>query len=108
MSTVPNEYIAYFPELSPTALQQFVSNRPQAEVIQAIRLFLVHYKQYPCLSNCPRPQLSSLYHVTSILNYLKDQFGCDTKNDITVRKYHVRSKQFYVRYVYNQKNNSFK
>jgi len=91
---------AYFPELSPRALQQFVGSRGQTDKIPAIRLFLAHYKEYPCSMSCPRTESNALFHIPSILNYLKDQFGHDITNDIILRKYHTRSKQFFISYVF--------
>lgn len=99
MSTNSKEYLAHFPELSHTALQKFVTDRRLREKIQANKFFLIHYKQSPCLCKCPKVQLNSLFHIKSILNYLKEQYQHNIANDIIQRKYHQRSKQFYVSYV---------
>jgi hypothetical protein len=104
MSIVPNKYVAYLPELSPTALQRFLSHNRLIDKVPAIRLFLARYRIYPCLLSCPKAESNALFHISSILNYLKDQFGHEIINDLIARKYHMRAKQFYVKYVFKQRN----
>jgi hypothetical protein len=102
--TVSNKYVAYFPEFSSIALQQFVSTRATTTNVPAIQLFLARYKAFPCLSLCPRTESNALFHVPSILNYLQTHFGHDITNDIISRKYHKRAKQFFVRYVFKKQD----
>lgn len=103
MSTVSNKYVAYFPDFSSTALQEFVgTTRAQVNKIPVIRLFLAHYKAFPCLSTCPRVESNFWFHVPSILNYLKTQFKHNITNDIILRKYHKRAKEFFVKYVFKK------
>jgi len=104
ISVVSNKYIAYFPEFSPTALQQLHTVKNRSDQIPAIRLFLARYKAFPCLLSCPKVELNALFHIPSILNYLKDRYGYDITNDIILRKYHKRSRQFIVKYVFQKKN----
>lgn len=97
MSSVSNKYIAYFPELSPNAIQHVTMARmgKMPEKIPANRLFLAHYKAFPCLLKCPKAETNSLFHIPSILNYLKNEFQHNATNDIILRKYHTKSKQFF-------------
>jgi hypothetical protein len=104
MSIVSNKYVAHFPELSSTALQRFLSHNRLIDKVPAIRLFLARYRIYPCLLSCPKAESNALFHISSILNYLKDQFGHEITNDLIARKYHMRAKQFYVKYVFKQRN----
>ena len=104
MSTVSNRYVAYFPEFSSKALHEFVGNRATITTIPAVRLFLARYKAFPCLSSRPSVESNTLFHVPSILNYLKTHFGHDITNDIIARKYHTRAKQFFVRYVFKKQD----
>ncbi|CAF0984416.1 unnamed protein product [Rotaria sordida] len=92
-SIISNEYIGYFPKLSPRALQEFSITRIRREKIPAISLFLAHYKAFPCLLSCSTSESNALFHVSSILNYLKNEFGHNTTNDIIIQKYHTKSKQ---------------
>ncbi|CAF4575813.1 unnamed protein product [Rotaria sp. Silwood1] len=94
-SSISNEYIGYFPKLSPIALQQFSNTSPYRESIPVVSLFLTHYKAFPCLLSCSRPESNALFHVSSILNYLKNAFEHDTTNDIITQKYHKKSKQYF-------------
>ncbi|CAF4745975.1 unnamed protein product [Rotaria sp. Silwood1] len=89
-SSISNEYIGYFPKLSPIALQQFSNTSPYRESIPVVSLFLTHYKAFPCLLSCSRPESNALFHVSSILNYLKNEFEHDTTNDIITQKYHKK------------------
>jgi hypothetical protein len=100
MSTLLDKYIAYFPEFSSTALQEFVGNRVRLSNIPVLRLFLARYKAFPCLSKCPRIETNFWFHVPSVLNYLKTQYGHNADNDAITRKYHKRAKQFHVAYVF--------
>ena len=100
MSTLLDEYVAYFPELSPRALQQFVGERARTGSIPALRLFLARYKAFPCVSQCPRIETNFWFHIPTILNYLKTQYGHNADNDVITRKYHERAKKFYVKYVF--------
>ncbi len=102
MSIVSNQYDAYFPEFSSTALQQFISNNTRNQ-IPAIRLFLARYKAFPCLLSCPKIESNALFHIQSILNYLKNQLNHDLTNDIIIRKYHIKAKQYFARYVFQKK-----
>jgi hypothetical protein len=95
MSIISNNYMAYFPDLSPKTLQAFLSNRRQTDTIPALRLFLTHYKAYPCVLTCRKAESNALFHIPSVLNYLKNQFQHNVINDIILRKYHAKSKQFY-------------
>ncbi|CAF0881577.1 unnamed protein product [Rotaria sp. Silwood1] len=94
-SSISNEYIGYFPKLSPIALQQFSNTSPYRESIPVVSLFLTHYKAFPCLLSCSRPESNALFHVSSILNYLKNEFEHDTTNDIITQKYHKKTKQYF-------------
>lgn len=107
ISTVSNKYIAYFPEFTPKTLQEF-DGKSRSDKIPSVRLFLAHYKSFPCLLTCPRGESNALFHISSILNYLKDQFGHDITNDIIVRSYHKRAKQFFISYVVKRKQFSIK
>jgi hypothetical protein len=107
ISIVSNKYIAYFPEFTPTALQKIVG-KLLSITIPAIRLFLARYKAFPCLLSCPSGESNALFHISSILNYLKDQFGHDITNDIIVRSYHKRAKQFFIAYVVKKKQFAIK
>ena len=90
-----SKYLAYFPESSPKSLQQFAGATPRSEKIPGIRLFLGHYKAYPCILKCPRADSNVLFHISSVLNYLKNEFGHDENNDLILRKYHEKAKQFF-------------
>ncbi len=96
MSVVSNKYLAYFPELSPTAIQKIHHSTARSAKIPAIKLFLAHYKAFPCLLTCPRAESNALFHIPSILNYLKTEFEHNATNDIIVRRYHSKSKQVFV------------
>ncbi|CAF2828606.1 unnamed protein product [Rotaria sp. Silwood2] len=96
-SIVSNEYIGYFPKLSPIALQQFSTTRVNRELIPVLALFLTHYKAFPCVFSCSKPESNALFHVSSILNYLKNEYGHNATNDIIVQKYHNKSKQFFAK-----------
>lgn len=99
MSTVSDQYLAFFPEFSSEALQGLPSERIRTAGAPALRLFLAHYTAFPCVSKCPKVESNASLHVSSILTYLKDQFGHDLTCDIISREYHDKSKKYYVKYV---------
>lgn len=99
MSTVDDDYVASFPELSHLARQRFPSERNDANSIPVQRFFLAHYAALPCAASCPNVESNSWLHIPSILTYLQVQFQHDLSNDIIHRQYHNRSKQYFVTYV---------
>ncbi len=95
ISIVSNKYIASFPEFTPKTLQEF-AGKNRSDKIPAIQLFLAHYKAFPCLLKCPRAESNALFHIPSILNYLKNEFEHNATNDVIKRHYHAKSKQVFV------------
>ena len=91
-----SEYPGHFPEFSPETLQLFYKDRRQVDVIPVIRLYLAHYKVFPYFLKCQRAELNSLFHIPSILNYLKTEFKHNVINDITRQKYHPKCRQYFV------------
>ncbi|UJR21294.1 hypothetical protein I4U23_024386 [Adineta vaga] len=63
--------------------------------IPALRLFLGKYQMYPSTLECQTDDDSFYFHVTTILNYLRDQFQHDIKKDCISRKYNRKIKKTY-------------
>lgn len=64
--------------------------------IPTSRLFLAHYKSYPCSLNVSGQESGSIMHVTTIWNYIRDELKHDFTTDCIARNFHQRSKQFYI------------
>jgi hypothetical protein len=64
--------------------------------IPAIRLFLGKYHTYPCTLDCETDDDDIRFHVTTILNYIRDELHHDISKDCISRKHHRRTKQKYV------------
>ncbi|CAF0831939.1 unnamed protein product [Adineta steineri] len=95
VSLICDKYTAYFPELSPAALQQLYVQSRSRDKIPAIRLFIGRYNAFPCLLSCTNVESNARFHITTILNYLKNEYQHNIINDVTVNRYHTKSKQFY-------------
>ena len=61
-----------------------------------IRLFLAKYHHYPSILECETDADDIQYHVTTILNYLRDQFNHDMNKDSVEKKYRRLIKQKFV------------
>jgi hypothetical protein len=64
--------------------------------IPTIRLFLAKYHTYPCILECKTDDDDIRFHVTTVLNYIRDELNHDITKDCFTRKYHRRTKQKYV------------
>ena len=60
------------------------------------RLFLTKYQTYPSTLECQTDSDDIEFHVTSILNYIRDEFNHDMKKDCAEKKYDRSTKQKYV------------
>ncbi|CAF1690433.1 unnamed protein product [Adineta ricciae] len=63
--------------------------------IPILRLFLGKYQIYPSLLECETDDNSLYYHVTTILNYLREQYHHDLNKDCVSRTYHRKLKTNY-------------
>lgn len=66
------------------------------EQMPVVRLFLAKYHQYPSILECETDADDIKYHMTTILDYLRDQFNHDMKKDCVEKRYHRSIKQKYV------------
>lgn len=92
------KYVACCSQLSPLAIQSYLTSNRRKEKIPAIPIFLAHHKAFPCCLSCIGSDTDTLFHVSSILKYLKNEFKHDEANDIIIKTRHQKSKQFYVQY----------
>ncbi|CAF1015952.1 unnamed protein product [Rotaria sp. Silwood1] len=83
---------------SNTPIETLVSLGPKNRYgeIPTIRLFLNKYHTYPCTLDCETDDDDIRFHVTTILNYIRDELKHDINKDCITRKYHRRTKQKYV------------
>ena len=79
------------------AAQKLVGERYRKDKIPILRFFLAHYSSFPCVSLLLDTKSKDLFHVTSALAHLIDEFGHDLTKDIIHRKYNRRAKEYVVR-----------
>ncbi|CAF1312442.1 unnamed protein product [Adineta ricciae] len=63
--------------------------------IPVLRLFLGKYQMYPSMMECQTDDDALYYHVTTILNYLRDQYHHDINKDCILRRYNRKIKKSY-------------
>ena len=66
------------------------------ERIPVLRLFLAKYQTFPCKFECAKATDDVLFHVPTILNYIRDELKHDITKDCVERRYHERSKQKFI------------
>ncbi|CAF0955566.1 unnamed protein product [Adineta steineri] len=64
--------------------------------IPTVRLFLAKYHTYPNTLECTNNDEDILYHVTTVLDYIRDELKHDINQDCVLRRRHQRTKQKYV------------
>ncbi|CAF1445893.1 unnamed protein product, partial [Adineta steineri] len=85
-------YVGALPNISMEALVQF--NIPgDRYAISSIRLFLGKYHALPCLLTCMSSTDRKLLHVTTILEYLCNEFKHDLNTDLITGNYNAQTNQ---------------
>ncbi|CAF0798231.1 unnamed protein product [Adineta steineri] len=64
--------------------------------IPTVRLFLAKYHTYPNTLECTNNDEDILYHITTVLDYIRDELKHDINQDCVLRRRHQRTKQKYV------------
>ena len=70
-----------------------------------VRLFLAKYHHYPSTLKCQTNADDIQYHVTTILNYLRDQFNHDMNKDSVEKNYRRSIKQKFENFRLSDLNN---
>ncbi|CAF1498033.1 unnamed protein product [Adineta steineri] len=85
-------YVGALPNISMEALVQF--NIPgDRYAMSSIRLFLSKYHALPCLLTCMSGTDRKLLHVTTILDYLCNEFKHDLNTDLITGNYNSQTNQ---------------
>ncbi|CAF1491884.1 unnamed protein product [Adineta steineri] len=85
-------YVGALPNISMESLLQF--NIPSDRYgASSIRLFLGKYHALPCILHCTSGTDRKLLHVTTMLNYLRDELKHDLNTDLITGNYNVQTNQ---------------
>ena len=83
------------PEVSADGMMALAPNKCYTD-IPVVRLFLAKYRTFPSKLEFAPDSDETCFHVSTILNYLRDNLKHDIAKDCIVRKYHQKTKKLYI------------